>query len=147
MLLNFILGLSMMAFCLLLQGMLVVAALRFYAYRQERLGSTFLIAMRVTAILMVILIIGNIAQVVAWALLFFWLGEFETLSLAVYHSAVNFATLGYGDIVMSEKHQLLGPLEAMNGVLMIGVSTAALSRVFAEAVKGWISPPAGSDSD
>ena len=58
------------------------------------------------------------------------LGEFTNLHEAIYHSAVNFATLGYGDIVMSEKHRFLGPLEAINGVLMIGVSTAALTAVF-----------------
>ncbi|WP_439134413.1 ion channel [Pseudomaricurvus sp.] len=142
MLVNFVMGLSMMAVCLLLQGILVVAALRFYARRLEKLSSSFLVAMRVVALLMVILIIGNMAQVVAWAMLFVWLGEFETLSQAVYHSAVNFATLGYGDIVMSPKHQLLGPLEAINGVLMIGVSTAALSKAFSEAVKDRIPPPA-----
>ena len=54
---------------------------------------------------------------------------------AVYHSAVNFTTLGYGDIVMSGKHKLLGPLEAINGVLMIEVSTAALMASFQDAMK------------
>lgn len=52
-----------------------------------------------------------------------------------YHSAVNFATLGYGDIVMSGNHKLLGPIEAINGVLMIGVSTAVLMTVFQDALK------------
>jgi len=91
--------------------------------------------MRVVAGIMTILILGNIAQLVAWCALFYLLGEFDNLPLAIYHSAVNFATLGYGDIVMSEKHALLGPLEAINGVLMIGVSTAALSKAFSEVVK------------
>ena len=63
------------------------------------------------------------------------LGEFETLREAVYHSAVNFATLGYGDIVMSERYRFLGPLEAINGVLMIGVSTAALMATFQDAIR------------
>jgi len=48
---------------------------------------------------------------------------------------VNFATLGYGDIVMSEKHKLLGPLESINGVLMIGVSSAALLATFQHTLK------------
>ncbi|VFS57901.1 Ion channel [Kluyvera cryocrescens] len=50
-----------------------------------------------------------------WGLLFLGLGEFDTLLEAVYHSGVNFATLGYGDIVMSPRWKLLGPLEAVNG--------------------------------
>lgn len=135
MLMNFLLGLSTMALCLLLQGLLVVAALRYYSRRTAHFHATFLRAMRVTAGLMLILIVGNIAQVIAWAMLFYGLDEFETLADAVYHSAVNFATLGYGDIVMSPEHRLLGPLEAINGVLMIGVSTAVLSRAFQEVIK------------
>ena len=51
----------------------------------------------------------------------------------MYDSAVNFATLGYGDIVMSEPNRFLGPLEAINGALMIGVSTAALLAAFQDA--------------
>jgi hypothetical protein len=135
MLMNFIMGLSMMAVCLLLQGFLVIAALRYFARRQDQVNSAFLSAMRVTVGLMFILIVGNVCQLIAWAMLFYSLGEFDTMGLAIYHSAVNFATLGYGDIVMSAEHQLLGPLEALNGALMIGVTTAALSRAFAEAVK------------
>ena len=55
--------------------------------------------------------------------------------MAFYHSSVNFATLGYGDVVMSAKHKLLGPLEAVNGALMIGVSTGALMAAFQDATK------------
>ncbi|MFV8818796.1 ion channel [Haliea sp. E17] len=135
MLFNLALGIGTMIVCLLLQGILVVAALRYYSRRYERMSTTFMAAMRVTAGLMLILIIGNLAQAAAWALLFMALGEFGSFTEAFYFSTVNFATLGYGDIVMSEAHRVLGPLEAVNGVLMIGVSTAALSRTFQEVVK------------
>ena len=84
---------------------------------------------------MLILVTGNLAQVSIWALLFMTLGEFEDFAAAVYHSAVNFSTLGYGDVVMSEQHRLLGPLEAINGVLMIGASTAALMAAFQDAIR------------
>ena len=63
------------------------------------------------------------------------LGEFEEFGAAFYHSAVNFATLGYGDVVMSEKHKILGPLQAVNGALMIGVSTGALMTAFQDVLK------------
>ena len=36
---------------------------------------------------------------------------------------------------MSERQKILGPLEAINGVLMIGVSTAALVGLFRDAMK------------
>ena len=63
------------------------------------------------------------------------IGEFDEFSMAVYHSAANFATLGYGDIVMSERHALLGPLESINGILMVGISTAALMQTFQHALR------------
>jgi len=63
------------------------------------------------------------------------LDEFQLFSVAFYHSAVNFGSLGYGDIVMSEKYRLLGALEAINGVLMIGLSTAALMSTFLNETK------------
>lgn len=146
MLMNFFLGLTTMAVCLILQGVLVVAALRYFTRRHDQLHSAFLAAMRVVAGLMLILIVGNVVQIGVWALLFYALGEFDTLALAIYHSAVNFATLGYGDIVMSEQHRILGPLEAVHGALMIGVSTAALSRAFGEALRIH-ARPAGSQQD
>jgi hypothetical protein len=42
---------------------------------------------------------------------------------------VNFSTLGYGDLVMSEQRRLLGALEAATGVLMFGLTTGFLYAV------------------
>jgi voltage-gated potassium channel Kch len=70
-----------------------------------------------------------------WALLFLALGEFGDYATAVYHSAVNFTTLGYGDVVMSPRFRLLGALEAANGILMFGVSTAMMTAAVIEMLK------------
>ena len=43
---------------------------------------------------------------------------------------MTFATLGYGDIVMSERGRLLGAFEATNGVLMFGLRTGVLYSMF-----------------
>jgi hypothetical protein len=83
---------------------------------------------------MLLLFIGNLMQIAIWAGLFIFLGEFQQFSEAFYHSAVNFSTLGYGDLVMSAPHRLLGPLESINGVLMIGVSSAALISTYQDAM-------------
>jgi len=135
MLVNLFYGLLVMGGCLLLQALLSVNALRYYARRQTVVTNlSFWSVFLVITTLMLLLVIGNIAQIAIWAALFSLLGEFSEFSEAVYHSAVNFSTLGYGDIVMSEKHKLLGPLEAINGVLMIGVSTATLMASFQDAM-------------
>ncbi len=66
---------------------------------------------------MLILLCGNLLQIALWAGLFFAHGEFQEFTDAFYHSVVNFSTLGYGDLVMSDKYRLLGALEAVNGVV------------------------------
>ena len=127
MLVNGLFGVATMAVCFVFEAILVLLALRYYSRRQSLLEtSSFLKAMQILIGVMTVLVVGLLVQVGVWALLFLMLGEFSDFELAFYHSAVNFSTLGYGDIVMSEQHRLLGPLEAINGVLMIGVSTAVV---------------------
>lgn len=137
---NLVSGLGVMAVCLLLQSVLMVLVIRHYSRRKAaRTDASFMANMALVSSVMMLLVLGNVAQLTLWAVLFYALGEFNHLHEAIYHSAVNFATLGYGDIVMSVEHRILGPLEAINGVLMIGVSTAALTAVFQDIVKSKMS--------
>ena len=72
---------------------------------------------------------AHLVEIGVWALLFMICGEFLEFATAFDHSAVNYTTLGYGNVVMSPSWRLLGPLEAANGMLMFGVSTAMLFAV------------------
>jgi hypothetical protein len=83
----------------------------------------------VLSVMMLFLFLGHILQFGTWALLFWSVGEFEHFATAFYHSAVNFTSLGYGDIVMSEDWRLLGALEAANGVLMFGLTAGLVLSV------------------
>jgi Ion channel len=133
---NFLLGVPMMVACLLLQALLISTAMNFYRRKDRELASrSFWATTGVITGVMMLLTAGNLAQVAVWALLFRLLGEFQQYGDAFYHSAVNFATLGYGDIVMSPRHRLLGPLEAINGALMIGASTATLILAFQDSMQ------------
>jgi hypothetical protein len=93
----------------------------------------------VISTVMMTLFIGHMAQAGIWAVLFMRLGEFGDFKTAFYHSLVNFAALGYGDIVMSERWRLLGAIEASTGVLMFGVSAgvmlAVTSRILTQDVR------------
>ena len=73
-----------------------------------------------------LLALAHLVDIALWALLFCLCGEFADFEVAYYHSAVNFSSLGYGDIVMSARWRLLGPLEAMNGIVMFALSTALM---------------------
>lgn len=139
---NLLLGLPTMTLCLLLQSILLIVAFRYYHANDSRIGGHSLVSKLIVLNgIMLILVTGNLAQVAIWALLFFFLGEFSEFGQAFYHSAVNFATLGYGDIVMSEEYRLLGPLQAINGVLMIGFSTAVLMNTVTDIFKKTVRPP------
>jgi len=121
-------GVGTMLLCLLLQAGLLVRAGLYYQNHTSWVDSPSVLAsLGVVAMVTLILVLGNLAQGAIWAALYIVLGEFDDFANAFYHSLVNFSTLGYGDIVMSPQWRLLGPLQAINGVLMIGVTTGAVS--------------------
>jgi hypothetical protein len=74
-------------------------------------------------------LVAHLIEIALWAVLFVICGEFSDFRTAYYHSAVNYTSLGYGDIVMSPAWRLLGPLETANGMLLFGVSTAMIFAV------------------
>ena len=47
---------------------------------------------------------------------------------------MNYTTLGYGDVTPLAKWRLLGPMTAMNGVLMFGWSTALIFEVLIKTI-------------
>ena len=73
--------------------------------------------------------LAHLIEIALWAGLFVVCGEFQEFGTAYYHSAVNYTTLGYGDLIMSPSWRLLGPLEGADGALMFGVSTAMIFAV------------------
>jgi len=129
-----------MLICLLVQAILSVVLIRYYTGKVEHVEHfSFVTCLAIIYGVLMLLITGAIIQIGIWAVFYFALNEFSSFSPAFYHSAVNFSTLGYGDIVMSDRYKLLGPLQALNGVIMIGLSTSALTLVFKEIIKKAIS--------
>jgi len=51
---------------------------------------------------------------------------FPSWELAFYFSASSYSTVGYGDLILPSNWRLLGPLEAITGVLMSGISVSVL---------------------
>lgn len=133
---NLLVGLAAMLLCLVLQTTFTFWAVRYYVRASSsNPHSGERVEIRPLLIVMLILTAGNLLQMTLWGCLFLVLGEFTEFYEAVYHSGVNFASLGYGDIVMSKDWKLLGPLEAVNGVLMVGMSGAALMVVLQQLIK------------
>lgn len=137
MLINLAIGLPTILLCLVLQATFTFWSVRYYSHQSHReaiIAGPF-VQIRSLLVVMVVLILGNFLQIMIWGLLFMLLGEFSELYEAVYHSAVNFSSLGYGDVVMTKPWKLLGPLEAANGVLMFGLTGAALMAILQQMIK------------
>jgi hypothetical protein len=97
--------------------------------REKRLGlagASFWSDFATVALIILFSLVAHLIEMAIWAAVFMICGEFHEFGVAYYHSAVNYTTLGYGDLIMSPKWRLLGPLEAANGILMFGVSTAMI---------------------
>jgi hypothetical protein len=94
---------------------------------EEKFGRTGVglwVDLPIVALVISLALAAHLIEIALWAGLFILCGEFQVFGAAYYHSAVNYTTLGYGDVIMTPSWRLLGPLEAADGSLMFGVSTA-----------------------
>jgi Ion channel len=103
--------------------------------RLGRAGAGFWIDLAIVVLAISFAFVAHLIEIALWAVLFVICGEFQELGIAYYHSAVNYTTLGYGDITMTPSWRLLGPLEAADGALMFGVSTAMIFAVIVRLVQ------------
>jgi hypothetical protein len=73
-------------------------------------------------------------EVVVWSLAYAMVDAAPADADLLYFAFVNYTTLGYGDVTPVERWRLLGPLTAMNGVLLFGWSTAVIFEVLRRAM-------------
>ena len=92
-----------------------------------------LIAVMITAVL--ILMVAHFAEVLVWAVGYAIVGVAPEGAELVYFAFVNYTTLGYGDITPLERWRLIGPMTAMNGVLLFGWSTAVIFEVLQKVLE------------
>jgi hypothetical protein len=76
-----------------------------------------------------VLMVAHFSEVLVWSLAYVIVGAAPAGADPVYFAFVNYTTLGYGDVTPVERWRLLGPITAMNGVLMFGWSTAVIFEV------------------
>lgn len=119
-------------FCTILIHAMLLSGTILFVRREKKLGHTGRGFWADTRIVMLVILLAmgvHLIENALWAVVFLLCGEFEDMGTAYYHSAVNFTTLGYGDVLLSPHWRMLGPLEAGNGMLMFGVSTAMIFAV------------------
>jgi hypothetical protein len=124
-------GLPTILSTIVIHGLAALAIVHFVRHEQRlgRAGIRFRRDLIIVSGAAQLVLLAHLMEIAIWALVFEFCGEFPHLSTAVYHSAVNYTSLGYGDVVMSARWRLLGPLETADGMLMFGISTAMIFAV------------------
>ena len=80
----------------------------------------------------VMLVILHAVEIYLWAFAYLFLlpsAVLTTFEEATYFSFVTFTTLGYGDITLSGEWRIMSGIEAINGIMLAGWSTAMLFAV------------------
>jgi ion channel len=75
------------------------------------------------------LMAAHFAEVLVWSLAYAIVSAAPEGTGLVYFFLGNHTTLGYGDVTPVARWHLLGPMTAMNGVLLFGWSTAVIFEV------------------
>lgn len=80
--------------------------------------------------LLIVVVLGIFAlhsiEIWLYALVYYLLGAITEFETALYFSTVTFTTVGYGDIVLAPEWRIFGAIEAANGWILFGWSTAFL---------------------
>lgn len=73
---------------------------------------------------------AHTVEVWLWTFVYLWIGAFDTVEKAVYFTLVTFTTLGFGDITLSIEHRLLSGFTAVNGLILVGLTTAFFIEIY-----------------
>jgi Ion channel len=130
-------GASAVLCTILIHTLAVGATVNFVRHEKMlgRAGTGLWIDLAIVVLVTSFAFVAHLIEIALWAVLFVICGEFQEFGIAYYHSAVNYTTLGYGDLIMTPSWKLLGPLEAADGALMFGVSTAMVFAVIMRLVQ------------
>jgi Ion channel len=131
-----VIGVGAVACTIFTHALALAATVNLFRYERKlgRAGAGALIDFGIVALVISFAFVAHLIEIALWAVLLIICGEFQEFGIAYYHSAVNYTTLGYGDVLLTPSWRLLGPLEATNGALMFGVSTAMVFAVIQRLV-------------
>ena len=127
---SFVVGLAATVSTIVIHGVVlhtIVVSLRRDLMRGV-LGARIWVNMSFVMVAILIALAGHLGEIALWALTLDISGAVPDISAAIYSSAGSYTTSG-SDIVLPPQWKLLGPFEAVDGMLMFGVSTALIFAV------------------
>ena len=112
--------------------MIVVRVAQAKGTKSNSHSSLLLIAVMIPTVS--VLMVTHAIEVMVWSLVYLMFEAAPADADLVYFAFVNYTTLGYGDITPVARWRLLGPMAALNGVLLFGWSTAVIFEVLRKAL-------------
>ena len=135
MLRQLLLGTTVSVCNIAIHAMVMVAVIQAARIVSERATSRQ--SLRLTAIMSAtvsVLMAAHLSEVLVWSFAYSFISVAPPGTDLVYFAFVNYTTLGYGDVIPLARWHLLGPMTAMNGVLLFGWSTAVIFEVLRRAM-------------
>jgi hypothetical protein len=123
---------SLMALCVAIHAMGLIAVFRWMHGRLARGAGDFWLPAWTLIRIASWTVFLHLLQILVWAFLYAWRGAMPDFTTAAYFSAVTYTTTGYGDLVLPEEWRLVGGIEALTGILMCGLSTGMFFAVFSD---------------
>ena len=131
---NLLIALGLVATTVLIHaaglGMVLAHVLQSPARTDKRFWPITWLLIRIAWLLIVI----HMFEIAVWALFFWWEKCLPNIESAFYFSGVTYVTLGYGDLLLPKEWRLFGPLEALAGNLMVGLSIAFFFVIVSKSV-------------
>jgi hypothetical protein len=127
-------GAGMIALCVLIHGFGLFGLQRalFTESMKERMKRLPPLSLRGSLFTLVIVfsLIGlHFVEIWLFAFLYVLLNALHNFPDALYFSTITYATLGYSDTTMAREWRMVGALEGIMGVILLGWSTAFFVRI------------------
>jgi Ion channel len=124
-------GMGMMVLTVIIHALFMVGGAKIARWRRAHLGKTKNETMRAALLsgLTIWMFLAIIIEAGLWALLYLFdplVTTLPDLETAFYFSMVTFTTLGFGDVVLTGPWRTLASIQAANGVIIFGWTTALI---------------------
>ena len=126
-----VVGLGLMVVTTIIHAMFMVSGIKAVAWHLSRFGRSRreLIKAVLISALTAWMFLAIVIEAWVWALLYLYhplITRLPDLETAFYFSMVTFTTVGYGDVVLAGNWRTLASIQAANGVIVFGWTTALL---------------------
>jgi hypothetical protein len=134
-------GLGMMVLTIIIHSLFMVVGTKAVIWRRSRFGEVKNETVKALplSLLTVWMFLAIVLEAWLWALLYLFsplISSLPDMETAFYFSMVTFTTLGFGDVVLTGSWRTLASIQAANGVIIFGWTTALIfyfiQRIYTE---------------